>query len=341
MESRKEVKKNNYTTVKKIVGLVMVIATLFMIKSFIDVENMFKKRDTIQKKKIERLKFNENKKLKELSKKINGDDFKFLNANLISTDNKRDYTELTYEVDLLPTNFEKLDNFIPKELLEKYKNASRKYNLKFVDKNNKSAMINYSCNIEFSEITEKLFVEPLLYKEKKGEKNKLTFKSIRKTNYPLMGKFLSFRSSNPSQTTNNQEFTIGFKNSNYVIKQNNKADIIFNKFELSDFTSSEKINKFKSIVAILNSPNNKYLTERAVYAIKDIATYRGGEIEKSKAYLKYKFTSETDMTAVCELVGSDYNVKYFADHKTGIIRGMQMGLMVNNYQVNRVTLWKK
>ena len=96
----------------------------------------------------------------------------------------------------------------------------------------------------------------------------------------------------------------------------------------------EEYDKFALAIRNTNLIIDKNLEQGKTYPVYDVMAYTFEEFNETKfqsrklinerAFLKYYITSIQDSTAYVELNGQYVNLKYFADSKSGVIKGMTM-----------------
>lgn len=248
-------------------------------------------------------------------------------------------------------------SLISNEILEKNRLRSHDYVLEFRDRMIPEVSIKHKINIEFSDERKEPFVEYIRKKNGSEKKNKLPIKRVRYKMFPLYGTIERIDQRDGKHNSSSL-FTISYdsKEKIYTVHQDNKNDILIPKSKLIETiietSQPSDEDRFVILLKTLNLPNNKFLTEKGFYTLTNIATYTLGDLEREKSalvnievqkvFLRYKYSTDGDDTAVCEVLGNDHHVKYFVDHNTGIIKGMYLITTTKERgQVERVRLFSK
>ncbi|MDF1695152.1 MAG: hypothetical protein P1U56_04945 [Saprospiraceae bacterium] len=299
--------------------------------------------------------FNHRRTKEEVLKDYSGDKKHALNAKLVNRVDRETLTELTYDVDILPSKHKYFGQLIPKEMGEKYKGKLWPVVMIFKQKNIKNSTVEHRIRVDFKSKSKSF---PIDYNFKKSDTDqdlKLSIKRIPYQNYPLNGVLSRTRASD-GKILHATRFRIDYdsetKEFTTTIRSTNKKINFSRKYILSMTTIQpvKTVDKFAIAVQNINLANNKYLRQGSFYTLENIFGYTISEstnkdypaarLNKEKAFLKYYITSDEDNTAYVELKGKNVNIKYYADFSSGIIKGMSMTTSNSSMsEVERITLF--
>ena len=278
-----------------------------------------------------------------------------LNAKLIDRVDRESLSELTYNVDILPSKYTKFYKLIPEELAAKYKGKLRTVVMIFKHPQIKNSRVEHRMRVDFRSESK---AYPIDYNFKKSNSENalnLSIKRIPYQDYPLEG-ILSRTDAANGKITRSTKIKIDYDYDaeEFIVTQTSPYKLIRISrsyiMTLNKIQPIKTVDKFAIAIQNINLANNKYLRQGSYYTIEDVFgyvisdstsnDYPGSNLVKEKAYLKYFITSEEDNTAYVELQNKKVNIKYYADFSTGIIKGMSMTTCNKSIsEVERITLF--
>ena len=284
-----------------------------------------------------------------------GNKFTFINAELVDQKNHDSYSELTFNVDVLPAKYAKFYNLLPNSLAKDKEGEIWPVVFNFKHPAIKGSTLTHRADIRFKSNSN---YHPLSYffeKSSSGGDLNLSVKRIPKSHYPLNG-VLSRTNPKTGEVLHASKFTIErvYNSEDYVVTlKQPRRTFAFSKTYINELDPARAIDekdRFAVVIKNINTLNLKYLRQGAIYSMNEFMGYTIDastqhdfplkQMESDSTYLKYYITSEQDGVSYVEAKGRKINLKYYVDFSTGITKGMTMVTSSDDLlEIERITLF--